>query len=327
MTKAGRERRYHHRPVAPDWSLHGGARGGASELRQLIDQGGDPLADIEAERAAPTVAELADRFEQEHLPRKRAATADDYRRMLDEPHPAALRAHTKVADVIFTDVDALHRKITKSGGHYAANRVVAVLWKMFSSAIRWNMRETIRPRASSAISSTAGGATCPLRRAGALVKALADYADQQAADIVRLLLLTGARRGEVLAMRWADLDLRQASGRSRQARPSRRRTTRCRCQAPARQLLSEIRERQAGKRHALGEYVFPGTGDSGHVVEIKKAWRPLCRAAGITGLRIHDLRHSYASQLVSGGASLPLIGALLGHASPIDDGQIRAHAH
>ena len=46
--------------------------------------------------------------------------------------------------------------------------------------------------------------------------------------------------------------------------------------APARQLLSEIRERQAGKRHALGTYVFPGTGGSGHIVEIKKAWRALC---------------------------------------------------
>jgi len=50
---------------------------------------------------------------------------------------------------------------------------------------------------------------------------------------------------------------------------------------------------------------------------LKKNWAALCKAAGIEGLRIHDLRHSYASQLVSGGASLPLIGALLGHSNPI----------
>jgi integrase len=62
--------------------------------------------------------------------------------------------------------------------------------------------------------------------------------------------------------------------------------------------------------------VFPGSGERGHVVEVKKAWRAITKAAGITGLRIHDLRHSFASQLASGGASLPLIGALLGHSNP-----------
>jgi integrase len=83
-----------------------------------------------------------------------------------------------------------------------------------------------------------------------------------------------------------------------------------------RQLLSEIRERQAGKQHVLPTFVFPGIGITGHRVQLKKDWAQLCKAAGITGLRVHDLRHSYASQLASGGASLPLIGALLGHSNP-----------
>ena len=61
-----------------DWSTTA-ARTEASRLRRLIDEGGDPLADIEAERAAPTVWDLCDRFEQEHLPRKRPGTADGYR--------------------------------------------------------------------------------------------------------------------------------------------------------------------------------------------------------------------------------------------------------
>ena len=88
--------------------------------------------------------------------------------------------------------------------------------------------------------------------------------------------------------------------------------------APARQLLAEMQDEyiRLHPKKPLPQYVFPGSGDSGHVVEVKKAWRAITKAAGITGLRIHDLRHSFASQLASGGASLPLIGALLGHSNP-----------
>ena len=63
------------------------------------------------------------------------------------------------------------------------------------------------------------------------------------------------------------------------------------------------------------EFVFPGRYD-GHRVEIKYAWADLCKAAGIKGARIHDLRHTYASVLASAGMSLPVIGALLGHTQP-----------
>ena len=324
VTKAGRERRYTIGQF-PDWQTTA-ARSRARELRRLIDDGGDPLADIEAERSAPTVNDLCDRFEQEHLPRKRPGTAEDYKRMLTNHIRPHFGAHTKVADVVFADIEVLHRKISKSGATYAANRCVAVLSKMFSLSIRWNMR-TDNP-CKGIEKNTEYGRRRYLSgdELVRLVKALADYEDQQAADIVRLLLLTGARRGEVLSARWADLDLGEGKWSKPASSTKQKEAHEVPLSAPARQLLSEIRERQAGKRHALGTYVFPGTGGSGHIVEIKKAWRALCRAAGITGLRIHDLRHSYASQLVSGGASLPLIGALLGHASPSTTARY-AHLH
>jgi integrase len=151
-----------------------------------------------------------------------------------------------------------------------------------------------------------------------LTGALAKYPDKQAADIVRLLLLTGCRRGEAMAARWADLDLSTGVW-SKPGSTTKQRTDHVvPLSAPARALLSDIAERHAREhpRKPLGEYVFPGNGDTGHVVEIKKPWRHICKAAGITGLRVHDLRHSFASQLASGGASLPLIGAILGHSNP-----------
>src|SRR5262249_5089557 len=118
------------------------ARDKARELRREIEDGGDPLGEIEAEREAPTVADLIERFRAEHLPRKRGRTASEYGYLLKlhiEPH---FGQHTKVADVRFEDIDGLHRKITKAGSPYAANRTIGVLSKMFALAIHWHMCET-----------------------------------------------------------------------------------------------------------------------------------------------------------------------------------------
>jgi integrase len=146
-----------------------------------------------------------------------------------------------------------------------------------------------------------------------LVAALAKYPDKRSADVVRLLLFTGARRGEVLGMRWADLDLTGGIWTKPASSTKQKADHTVPLSAPVAQLLSGIREQQTAKRQALGEFVFAGNGDARHIVEIQTTWRRLCKTAKISGLRIHDLRHSFASQLASGGASLPLIGALLGH--------------
>ena len=80
--------------------------------------------------------------------------------------------------------------------------------------------------------------------------------------------------------------------------------------APARQLLGRLHKRSGDL-----PWIFPGRHGKPRE-DLKYAWARICRAAGITGLRIHDLRHSYASNLVSAGFSLPVIGALLGHSQP-----------
>jgi integrase len=294
------------------------ARAKAKDLRRDIEDGGDPLADIEIERAAPTVADLIDRFEAEHLPRKRSRTASDYESVLRvwiRPH---FGRHTKVADITFSDIDALHRKISKTGATYRANRTVAILSKMFSLAVRWRMREDSPCKGIERNTEYLRRRYLSPDELARLIKALAEYPDQQTANIFRMLLLTGARRGEVLGMRWADVDLSAGKWSKPASSTKQKEDHEVPLSAPARQLLSEIREQQTSKhpKKPLGTYVFPGAGNSGHVVEIKKGWRSICKAAGITGLRIHDLRHSFASQLASGGASLPLIGALLGHSNP-----------
>jgi integrase len=311
-TRGGRERRYTIGSTS-SWQTTA-ARAKAKELRRLIDDGGDPLADIEAEREAPMVSDLADRFEAEHLPRKRARTADDYRRILRLHVRPALK-HLKVAEVAFADIDRLHHKVTKESGPYQANRTIAVLSKMLALAVRWKWR------ADNPCKGIERNREYERRRylsgdeLAKLTVALQGARDQQSANAIRLLLLTGARRGEVLGMRWADVDLAVGTWSKPPSSTKQRESHIVPLSAPARQLLSEIADEQADKhhRHGLGEHVFPGNGDSGHLREIKRTWRTLTRRAGLENLRLHDLRHSFASELVSSGASLPLIGALLGH--------------
>jgi integrase len=305
----GRERRYTIGRF-PNWTT-AAARTEARRLRQLIDQGGDPLGDIEAERAAPTVADLARRFEDEHLPRLRPGSARHYYLILKN-HIVPHFGHTKVSDVKFADCDALHRKITKAGDPYAANRTKAVLTKMFNLAIRWGLRGD---NPASPVEANTEPERKRYASAGELVRltaALARYQNKKFADIIRLLLLTGARRGEVRSMRWADLNLTEGIWTKPGATTKQKTDHVVPLSAPARQLLSEIHAAQRDP----SEWVFPSVRGDGHVIELQGDWVKLCRAAGITGLRAHDLRHTFASQLASSGASLPLIGALLGHAKP-----------
>jgi integrase len=333
-TRAGRERRYTIGNF-PDWKTSA-ARTEAGELKKRVDRGEDPMADVAADRTAKTVADLCQRFEEEHLPKTRPATERDYKALIRNEIKPALK-NLKVADIAFSDVDDLHRKITKRGAPYVANRTVAVLSKMFSLAIKWGWRSDNPAKGIERNQEEKRHRYLTGKELAALTMALAEHGDQQAANIVRLLLLTGARRGEVQAMRWADLELEEGVWTKPGATTKQKTLHRVPLSAPARQLLVEIKataEKAAKDKkrpRPMSEYVFPGKGGQGHRLEIKHQWTELCKAAEIVtqktlkdakgrdivvstpSARLHDLRHTYASVLASAGLSLPVIGALLGH--------------
>jgi integrase len=283
----------------PAWSVKA-ARDEAKRLRREIDAGRDPLAEEQAEREAPTVADLCQRYVEHHLPKKRSAKDD--RAMLDKEILPRLR-WAKVQDVRFTDIDKLHREITKRAP-IRANRVVALLSKMFALAIRWGWRMDNPAKGIERNPEHKRERYLSGEEMARLTAALAEHRDQQAANIIRVLLLTGARRGEVFNMRWADLELETGVWVKPSAHTKQKKAHRVPLSAPARQLLASIPQ--------TSEYVFPGR-YSGRRIEIHGSWREMCVAAKLEGVRVHDLRHSYASILASAGLSLPIIGALLGH--------------
>ena len=142
------------------------------------------------------------------------------------------------------------------------------------------------------------------------------------ADVIRLLMLTGARKTEILGLRWSEIDwLRsalvlppertKAGGRNGERRVA--------LSAPAVEILSKrleaAREVANKAKGEIGEYVFPAYRGVGHAIGIRKVFLLVRARAGLPDLRIHDLRHSFASFAVADGASLFLISKLLGHAS------------
>ena len=193
---------------------------------------------------------------------------------------------------------------------YQANRTVALLSRMFNLSVRWGWRADNPAKGIERNQETKRHRYLSADELARLTRALAEHHDRQAANMFRLLLLTGARRGEVLACRWNDLDLTEGVWTKPGATKKQRTIHRVPLSAPARQLLADLYAERDGS-----EYVFPGR-VGGHRVEVKAAWAAVCKAGKDQDLRIHDLRHSFASQLVSAGFSLPIIGALLGHTQP-----------
>jgi integrase len=288
------------------------ARDRARELIAEIVLGRDPASERRearlaerARRMAPTVQHLAEEWLAHGQTRAglawREPTAEAYRRAVARhilPELGRLR------------VEAVERKhiraMLASVKHpIARNRTLAAVRAMFSHAVRsddWQL--SINPAAGIGAAPENKRHRYPqngeLQR---LVEALQGR-DDRASKFIMMLLLTGARRGELLASRWADFDLDAGTWVKPEGTTKTRRTHRIPLNQQAVELLREIK---------AVEPFWPF--GRLRLAQIRVAWEEVKREARIEDLRVHDLRHFHASLLASMGLSLPVIGALLGHAS------------
>ncbi len=321
----------------PDWSVVA-ARDYAKGLKRRIDNGEDPMADRHAERLAPTVNDLADRFVTDHLSKRRDSTGRSYLSLLKLYILPAL-GKTRVADIRHSDIEKLHRDIAQTAP-YQANRAVAVVSKMLSLAVKWEMRTDNPARGIERSPEEKRERFLSPTEIGRLADVLATHKEKVSCNAIRLLLLTGARKGEMLAARWSEFDLTAGVWVKPSAHTKQKKDHRVPLSAPARVLLAEMRAEtdHEVRRGGKAEFLFPSVGGK-PLTEIKRVWLAACIAAGLAEhvektdakgkpvknakgepvmvwqatARIHDLRHSYASILASSGLSLPIIGALLGH--------------
>jgi integrase len=274
-------------------------------------KGNDPVANDRAIRTAPTVQELASDYLQQHAhPKKRARSVQNDRSMIDRIILPRLGGK-KVKDVQSRDAHALH--VAMRDTPYQANRVLALLSKMFSLAVNWGWRGDNPVKGIQRFHEECRERWLSDDELGRILNALSNHPNQRASNAVRFQLLTGARIGEVLSARWPEVDFDHGVWTKPSHHTKQNRTEHLPLSAPALALLAAMRERA----DTAQQYLFPGNAPNKPLQDIKKFWRNITKQAGLSDYRLHDNRHTHASHLVSSGLSLEIVGRLLGHTNPL----------
>jgi integrase len=272
-------------------------------------RGQDPSGDRRAKRRAPTITDLAaDYLDKYATPKKRPKSVRDDRSMLHNTILPKLGSQ-KVAAVGRREIEALHADLREHP--YQANRVLALLSKMFNLAVEWHWRTDNPVKGIKRYDEEKRDRWLCDDELKQLCEVLDAHPNQRAANAVRLQLLTGARMGEVLGAKKIDFDLERGVWRKPSHQTKQKRTEHLPLSAEAVSLVASLI-----KGSPRAEHLFPGTAAGAPLKDVKKFWGSVMRQAGITGYRRHDNRHTYASHLVSSGLSLEIVGRLLGHTNP-----------
>ncbi len=294
----------------PDLSIER-ARGRAQELNASIARGENPADRRRIARAEMTLGELFTLYLEKYARvHKRSWRQDEGQFNL---HLADWRAR-RLSSLLPADLAALHARVGRDHGHYTANRLLALLHTVFNLAITWGWQAPNPAhglRRFPEVSRERFLSGSELRR---FFRALALEPNPAMRDLFLLCLLTGARRGNVQAMRWEDIDGERHTWRIPETKPGGAHTVPL--VGPAVAVLRARRRSQDECAAERSEFVFPGWGRSGHLEEPRAAWLALLKRAHLRDLRLHDLRRTLGSWQASTGSSLPIIGKTLGHRTP-----------
>jgi integrase len=312
------------------------ARDRAKRELGAITEGADPALTRRLDNTLPTVSELGTEFLAHVRVHRKPRTASEYDRLWRK-HVEPTLGSMKVAAVTTTDVERLHNQLRTTP--YVANRVVTLLGSFFAFAERKEVRrrhdrpvegiqyfrETPRERFLTqeeferlgdaiARAESEGLRPAPKDRKRPRSKATEKHrpknwdvpkpAAPQAIAALRLLLLTGCRSGEILSLKWEDVDLDRGFLRLPDTKTGK--SVRPLGQAAA-ALLRTL------PRDPASPYVLPGKKPGTHFATIAHTWRAVRHAAELDGVRPHDLRHSFASVSALAGDPLAITRSLLGH--------------
>ena len=284
------------------------ARDEAVSLLGRVKDGVDPAGERAADRKSETVDEFHKRYLSDHAEAHNKASSVKETKRLLKKHIIPELGHIKVKDLSRSDVVKFHLSLKATP--YLANRCLALVSNMLAKAEQWGVRadgsapcrsitkfkEAKRERFLSATEANALG--------DALKAAEKAKTNSHALGIIRLLAFTGARRSEIEGLKWSEVDLERSVLRLDDSKTGAKLIP----LAPAAKLILADAPRIEGS-----PYVFPAATGEGHYQGLGKVWQAVRKAAGLEDVRLHDLRHTFASFGAAGGLSLPIIGKLLGH--------------
>ena len=284
------------------------ARTAALTALARVRLGEDPQAEKTRQRDALSVAALIEAFLEGHVQKLKPRTRVSYEAAL-----AKLRAAyggSKAAALTRAQLTGLHRSMANAP--YAANRALAVISSLYARAIDQGLLPEGHTNPATKIGRYREHAREQfltgeeLARLGAALR-MAEPKNPFVVAAIRVLLLTGARMSEILHARWEHIDTERGILFLPDSKTGRKPVY---LSAAALAILSEI-PRLKGNPH-----VFPSQKVGAPRVKLHSAWVPIREAAGLDGVRIHDLRHNFASFGVGASLGLPIIGKLLGHSQP-----------
>ena len=287
------------------------ARRRAEHIKASVSLGADPLAERERARATPTLAAFV---EDRYLPycrdRLHPLTVVNYEGYLTHRILPAL-GRKMLDEVTLEDIATLRRRLSgESISPATVNRHLAVLRSMFNLAFRWQLMSGRNPAASPGmLREPTRDLYLDAGQTQALLKALGIDKCQDSAAALALLAVTGARKNEALRATWEDIDLERGVLTVPRAKGGRTRYI------PLSDYALAILKVQAGRKVAGNPYVFPSRAREGKPLEdLRRTWTRVKKLAGLPdALRMHDLRHSFASALANRGIPLNEIGVVLGH--------------
>ncbi|MFG1214958.1 site-specific integrase [Xanthobacter flavus] len=296
-------------------------------------RGNDPARERARERGAPTLSALADRFLAEHVDVKRkASTSVGYRGIVDRDLKPALGSR-KAETIIRADIARLHSEMANRP--IQANRMLAIVGKLYAwSASRGLTPEGVNPARGIEKYRESGRERFltaeELGRLGAALEEAetvglpyevdeggprakhAPKAENRRVKLgphpvaaLRLLLFTGARLREILHLRWEEIDFERGLAFLPDSKTGRK---------PL--VLSSAALRVLVDLPRVGQFVIAGDSEDQPRRDLNRPWIAVRRRAKLDGVRLHDLRHSFASVGAGAGLGLTIVGKLLGHAQP-----------
>lgn len=282
------------------------AREKAAQLALKVSAGADPAVKSPVINTAPTMEDLAEKYLNLHaIHEKRPKSVKEDKSMLKN-YILKKFGSQKVSAITLEDIQTLHASLNKK--RVLSNRILALLHKMFNLAVQWKMRTDNPVSGIKKYQEHKRTRWLQEDEMNSLIKALDAYPNQSVANIIRLLLLTGARKHEVLDATWDQFDLEKGVW-TKMAHTTKQKKMEYSPLSPA--ALAILRE--MAEKRGDSVFLFPGKVKDKPVHTIKKSWTTIVKQANLKDFRIHDIRHTYASHLVSSGLSLSIVGKLLGH--------------